>query len=105
MAWLRAGGHTCVLWNSVPGDWLDPDGWVETALAEVESQPTSVVVLHDILPDAMRHLDHFLSTLTDRGHTFTHHFPTACLPLVEGRPTQALTGCVGPPPDALSVGR
>ncbi|MBI1882140.1 MAG: polysaccharide deacetylase family protein, partial [Chloroflexi bacterium] len=29
---LRAGGYTCVLWNSVPRDWADPAGWVERAL-------------------------------------------------------------------------
>ena len=32
-ALLKAGGYTCVLWNAIPRDWADPDGWVETALA------------------------------------------------------------------------
>ena len=33
---LIADGCTCVLWNSVPGDWLDPAGWPTAALADVE---------------------------------------------------------------------
>ena len=32
---LVAGGYTCVLWNAVPGDWEDPDGWVDRALEQV----------------------------------------------------------------------
>ncbi|MEZ5264165.1 MAG: polysaccharide deacetylase family protein [Acidimicrobiales bacterium] len=28
---LVEGGYTCVLWNSVPRDWEDPAGWVDTA--------------------------------------------------------------------------
>ena len=34
---LVAGGYTCVLWNAVPGDWEDPDGWVDRALARSPS--------------------------------------------------------------------
>ncbi|HEY2844333.1 MAG TPA: polysaccharide deacetylase family protein, partial [Bryobacteraceae bacterium] len=34
---LIAGGFTCVLWTSVPGDFRDPDGWVERALADCRS--------------------------------------------------------------------
>src|SRR5262249_24272152 len=25
---LAAGKYTCVLWNAIPRDWEDPDGWV-----------------------------------------------------------------------------
>src|SRR5262249_24741210 len=28
---LVAGKYTCVLWNVIPEDWEDPDGWVERA--------------------------------------------------------------------------
>jgi peptidoglycan-N-acetylglucosamine deacetylase len=31
-ALLKAGGYTCVLWNAIPRDWADPEGWVETPL-------------------------------------------------------------------------
>jgi peptidoglycan/xylan/chitin deacetylase (PgdA/CDA1 family) len=32
---LCAHGYTCVLWNVLPGDWRDQDGWVEVALAGI----------------------------------------------------------------------
>lgn len=84
VAWLAARGYTCVLWNSVPGDWLEPDGWVESALEDAEQLEHMVLVLHDILPDAMAHLGAFLDALVDRGHTFTDAIPLECLPMVDG---------------------
>lgn len=85
VAWLEQHQTTCVLWNSVPGDWLDADGWVDKALVDATELDHDVVVLHDILPDAMAHLDRFIGTLQDQGHTFSDTFPDDCLPLVEGR--------------------
>jgi peptidoglycan-N-acetylglucosamine deacetylase len=38
-AMLQAGGYSCVLWNAVPRDWENPDGWVDTALAQLALQP------------------------------------------------------------------
>lgn len=82
--WLVRERCTCVLWSSVPGDWKDPHGWRERALADVEAQDHAVVVLHDILPEAMDHLDAFLTELRARGHRFTTDLPAMCLPVVEG---------------------
>lgn len=82
--WLAARGYTCVTWNSVPGDWLDPDAWVEHALEDAEQLDEMVLVLHDILPDAMTHLDAFLDALEARGHTFTDTIAPSCLPMVDG---------------------
>ncbi len=36
---LCAGGYTCVLWNVLPGDWRDADGWVDAALEEIDRHP------------------------------------------------------------------
>ena len=88
--WLAQHKHTCVLWNSVPGDWLDPDGWVEKALEDAEELEEMVVVLHDILPDAMAHLGDFLDALDARGHTITNAIPADCLPMVDGVATSQL---------------
>ncbi len=33
--YLVRGRYTCVLWNSIPRDWDDPDGWVERALCRI----------------------------------------------------------------------
>ena len=62
-ALLQAGGYTCVLWNAIPRDWADPDGWVDTALAQLAQQSWTLMVLHDLPSGAMRHLDRFLGVL------------------------------------------
>lgn len=83
--WLGRHAYTCALWNVVPGDWLDPDGWVERALAGVDAQRDAVVVLHDILPDAMANLEYFLMALREEGHSFTTELPPDCTPMIRGR--------------------
>lgn len=85
VSWLVEHQFTCVLWNSVPGDWKDPDGWLEKALLDIEQQDETVIVLHDILPDAMRQLDTFLQTLLHGGCLFTTEFPTSITPILKGR--------------------
>ena len=95
--WLRDQAYTAVLWNSVPGDWKDPDGWVDVALADADRLDDVVVVLHDVVPAAMRHLDRFLVALRERGHTIAHHWPASVTPIVEGRAGPGLVGMVRRP--------
>ena len=89
---LTAGGYTCVLWNVVPGDFRDPDGWMDRALAGCRTREWSLVVLHDLPNGAMRHLDSFLQKLRDEGHRFTQEFPPECTPIVSGKIVQPLDG-------------
>lgn len=91
VAYLTARNYTCVLWNCVPGDWADPDGWVETALQEIESREWSLVVLHDAVPGAMAHLDRFLTRLREAGATFRQDFPEDCVPIRRGTVTADMT--------------
>ncbi len=77
---LTAGAYTCVLWNAVPLDWKDPDGWVERALGLCADHEHALLVLHDLPTGAMRHLERFL----DSGLEFTQAFPDACVPLRRG---------------------
>ena len=56
-----------------------------------------MIVLHDILPEAMTRLDVFLGALVDRGHTFTDGLPADCLPIVDGAPQQGLERFVSRP--------
>lgn len=91
---LCDGGFTCVLWNAIPRDWADPDGWVETALAQVVAQPWSLVVLHDLPTGAMRHLPAFLDTLAARGTEIRQDFPPDCLPIVGGTVVRPIEGYV-----------
>lgn len=84
---LAEQAYSVVLWNAVPRDWDDAEGWPDRALAAVrQAQAPVLMVLHDLLPDAMAHLDRVLGTLADEGARFTPDFPAACLPLVAGRP-------------------
>ena len=68
---LVANRYTCVLWNCVPEDWIDQDAWVDRALADASRQAHTLVVMHDILPRAMSHLDRFIGALGGRGAS--HH--------------------------------
>jgi peptidoglycan/xylan/chitin deacetylase (PgdA/CDA1 family) len=85
-------GYTCVLWNCVPGDFRDPEGWLPRAIAGVEAQNWPLVVLHDISLAAMRHLDGLLDYLEGRRYEFQQDFPPQCTPIVGGRVARALVG-------------
>ena len=89
---MTSGGYTCVLWNVVPGDFRDPDGWMDRALAECRTRDWSLVVLHDRDNGAMRHLDSFLRKLGDEGHQLTQEFPPECTPIAGGKIVQPLDG-------------
>jgi len=86
---LQSIGATVVSWTSVPGDWLDPVGWVETALADVDTQQWPVVVLHDVEGAAADRLDDFLVALRERGVEFRQDFPAECVHIDAGVPTAA----------------
>lgn len=99
---LQRDRYTCVLWNSIPRDWDDPEGWVERALAQCRTQPWTLMVLHDLPTGAMRHLDHFLSAAGASGARIRQEFPPACVPIVEGVPVLPLDDYVAR--DRLPVG-
>ena len=80
-------GCTCVLWSSVPGDWLDPDGWSAVALDDIARSPWSVVVVHDVAGAALAQLDVFLSRCVEMGAAFTTAVPDAWTPIRSGVPT------------------
>ena len=75
---------TCVLWNAVPRDWEDPQGWVETALAQCLEHPWTVLVLHDLPTGAMAHLQSFVTAGRERGLAFRQDFPPDCVPIRRG---------------------
>lgn len=78
---LQSLGYSVLLWNSVPRDWEDPAGWVETALRTINSQAHTVLVLHDLNTGAMEHLPKFLDTLLEQRHTVTTALPSDCVPI------------------------
>lgn len=83
--YLARERFTVVLWNAVPRDWADPDGWVERALAQCRSQPWTCMVLHDLPTGAMRHLDGFLDAVAQAGGRLRQDFPPDCVPMRDGR--------------------
>ena len=82
---LIAGSYTCVLWNSVPGDYRDPDGWLERALADYRSRAWTLMALHDLPNGAMAHLEEFIERLEGNGVPLTQEFPPECVPIVDGK--------------------
>ena len=91
---LTAGGFTCVLWNAIPRDWNDPDGWVDRALGQLQAQPWTLMVLHDLPSGAMRHLDRFLGKARDAGARFRQDFPPDCVPVRAGAVVLSVDGFV-----------
>jgi peptidoglycan/xylan/chitin deacetylase (PgdA/CDA1 family) len=86
---LEHGGYTCVLWNAIPRDWDDPEGWVETAKMQCHSQWDRVddwplMVLHDLPTGAMRHLEKFLDWVEEAAGQIRQDFPPSCVPISEG---------------------
>jgi peptidoglycan/xylan/chitin deacetylase (PgdA/CDA1 family) len=86
---LCAQGYTCVLWNVLPGDWRDADGWVDRALTEAARQPWSVVVLHDVVDAALARLDEFLTAVRAHDLSWSLDFPDECTPIRDGVPTSS----------------
>lgn len=83
--YLCEGGYTCVLWNCVPRDWEDPNGWVKRALAHCRVVPWSVVVLHDLPTGAMLELERFIVDLRAAGAEIVQDFSPQCVPILRGR--------------------
>jgi len=92
--YLIEGGYTCVLWNAIPRDWADPDGWVETAMAQLAALDHALIVVHDLPTGAMAHLERFIDKVRDAGGTFRQDFPEDCVPLRRGRVTGDFAACV-----------
>lgn len=93
---LRAGRYWCVLWNCVPGDWRDPEGWVARALSDCRSREWSLVVLHDLPNGAMMHLERFIQALRDENVELTRDYPPGCVPIADGEILLSMDQFVAP---------
>jgi len=82
--YLVRNRHSCVLWNAIPRDWNDPDGWADRALDQCRSQPWTLMVLHDLPSGAMDHLESFLDRAERSGARFRQDFPPECVPIRAG---------------------
>ena len=75
VAYLLEHRYCCVLWTSVPGDWRDPEGWVDRCVADVAARDWSVVVLHDIPGACIARLPELIDRLSDMGVVWEQGFP------------------------------
>ncbi|MEY9398867.1 peptidoglycan/xylan/chitin deacetylase (PgdA/CDA1 family) [Bradyrhizobium japonicum] len=82
--YLARNRHSCVLWNAIPRDWDDPDGWAERALDQCNRQPWTLMVLHDLPTGAMDHLERFLGAAEAAGARSRQDFPPQCVPIRNG---------------------
>ena len=82
---LLAGRYCCVLWNSLPGDWRDPQGWVERCVDDVGTRDWSVVVLHDVAGSCLPRLPELLTRLDDIGVEYRQGFPDSVVLTRAGR--------------------
>jgi len=82
--YLGRNKHSCVLWNAIPRDWDDPDGWTERAVVQCSRQPWTLMVLHDLPTGAMDHLERFLDRAEAAGARFRQDFPPQCVPIRNG---------------------
>ena len=82
--YLIDGGYSCVLWNSVPGDWKEGDAWYENGLDDAARQDWTLTVLHDLPGACIDRLDDFIRALKDAGHEIVQEFPPDCVPIVRG---------------------
>jgi hypothetical protein len=80
-------GFTCCLWNCVPRDWIDPDGWVDTCMSMIATLDWAVVALHDLPTRAMDQLPQLLDRLAAAHIDMRQDLPDACTPIRCGVPT------------------
>jgi peptidoglycan/xylan/chitin deacetylase (PgdA/CDA1 family) len=90
VAHLKAEAFTCVLWSSVPRDWENPTGWVETAMADIAEQEWSVVVVHDEGHGSMQQLPRFLDALVEADVEIRQDFPDSVVPVRRGEQSTSL---------------
>lgn len=92
--YLVARGYSCILWNSVPRDWVDPAGWAARALADCATRPHTLLVLHDVPDACLAALPGFLDAVRAAGHELVTDVPADCAPIVDGRVVASLDGLV-----------
>jgi peptidoglycan/xylan/chitin deacetylase (PgdA/CDA1 family) len=83
-SYLLAEHYCTLLWTSVPGDWCDPEGWVERCVADVSEQQWSVVVLHDVEDACLAGLPELLERLNALGVEWRQDFPESVVMTRDG---------------------
>lgn len=82
--YLTTHGYSCVLWNSVPRDWLEPEAWAPRALVDCATRAHTVLVLHDIQSACLSLLAPFLDAVQRHGMQLVSELPGECTPILDG---------------------
>jgi peptidoglycan-N-acetylglucosamine deacetylase len=93
-AYLLEERYCTLLWNSVPGDWRDPEGWLDRCIADVQAQDWTAVALHDIAGACLALLPELLDRLTDLGVAWRQDFPPSVVMTRGGAIVNLLSGYV-----------
>ncbi len=92
---LSENAFTTVLFNSCPRDWERPETWPEVAMADIERQDWTVMIVHDVGAfGGMRHLERFLDACIAAEVAFVQDFADECVPIRDGRVVGSLVGLV-----------
>jgi peptidoglycan-N-acetylglucosamine deacetylase len=97
VGYLVSHGYSCVLWHSVPRDWVESDAWAARALADCATREHTVVVLHDTPHACLAGLDGFIALARDRGLELVSDLPVDCTPILDGRIVGDLAAIVAAP--------
>ncbi|HWA80307.1 MAG TPA: polysaccharide deacetylase family protein, partial [Acetobacteraceae bacterium] len=103
VTFLCTGAYSSVLWNAIPRDWEDPEGWVERALSQCLARPWTLMVLHDLPTGAMARLPHFLDRIAAKGGRFRQDFPPDCVPILRGKIRARIAHYVAPESETRSI--
>ena len=82
---LRRNAYTTVIWDTVPGDWRQPDVWDAACLTALNRTAWPVVVLHDIADACLARLPDFLGRIADLGISVEQAFPDSVVVTRHGR--------------------
>jgi peptidoglycan/xylan/chitin deacetylase (PgdA/CDA1 family) len=95
-------GYTTVMFNCLPRDWENPEGWPELALQQMEARDWSLLIVHDVARyGSMKQLARFLDRAIENGVEIVQDFPADCVPIRDGRIVGSLDGIVcGDVPEA-----
>jgi peptidoglycan/xylan/chitin deacetylase (PgdA/CDA1 family) len=83
-AYLLEHRYCTLLWNSVPGDWRDPEGWVDVLLADVQAHDWTAAVIHDVAGACLARLPELLDRLADLGVEWRQEFPESVVMTRDG---------------------
>lgn len=99
---LCEGGYTAVMFNCVPRDWENPEGWPEVAFDQTKDQQWTLLIVHDVARyGGMKHLARFLDRAIAEGVEIVQEFPPDCVPIRDGEIVGSLDGIVcGEVPEA-----